>query len=58
MYNVTVETLQRFISKKGLTEAVEFLDSHPITDESKKDLISKHVFVDGYLNLSLLSTFA
>ena len=52
MYDLAA--LVRKIKKEGLQSAIDYLSSDTLSDNIKNQLTAYGVFVNGYLNLSLL----
>ncbi len=55
MYDINA--IRRFISKKGIDNAISYL-SGDLDNNLKKELTKCHLFVDGYLNISLIYSLA
>ena len=50
------ESLMRLISKKGVQYALETLSSPNLPKNIKEDLSKKYYLIDGYPNVSLISS--
>lgn len=50
------ESLMRLISKKGVQYALETLSSPNLPKNIKEDLSKKYYIIDGYPNVSLITS--
>lgn len=52
----TIDTLKRFISKKGKEYVIKYLSDSNLPKDIKNELEKLNVFEDGNLNLDLISS--
>lgn len=52
----TKSSVLRLVRKLGLTEALKIL-SFKLSDDAKEQLEKEYIFVGGYPNVGLISTF-
>lgn len=58
MSTININTLKRFIAKKGKEYVINYLSSSNLPKETKRELEKIGVFVNGILNLDLIHSLS
>ena len=53
----TKKSVIRLVRKKGLPDALKILSSLDLSDETKDQLTKESIFIGGFPNVELISTF-